>query len=314
VSVPTGSTPLPPAPEPTKLSFAERYSISPAVFALVALLAIFVSYQVIGGLLTLWFVGAKVTPENVMLHRFFTIGGQILFILLPTIVFARLLDHRSSRVFPWRFPRSGEMLFAILSLFFLQEVLQIYLLFQDRIPFPEELRKIIDPAKQMIEEMFRTLVSSKGAPELLFVVLVVSVTPAIVEELLFRGLVQSCFERLVSPARAAFWAGLIFGVFHFNPFAVVPLVALGIFFGMLRYRSQSMILPMTVHFLNNALAVMVTYLSAEDSMVAGVEKGGEVNIVMLLAQLVFSLALFGLTFSWYVRLTKRPLPGEESQM
>ncbi len=303
-----GSTSLPPVPEAVPHSFAERYNIPSVLFALVALLAIFVSYQVVGGVLTLLFVGSKVTPDNVLLHRIFTMAGQILFIFLPTLVFARIFDLQFSRIFPWRVPRGGETLFAILSLFFLQEVLQIYLLFQDRIPFPEELRKIIDPAKQMIEEMFRMLVSSKGTPELLFVILVVSVTPAIVEELLFRGLVQSCFERSVSPGRAAVWTGFIFGIFHFNPFAVVPLIALGIFFGMLRYRSQSMILAMTVHFLNNALAVIVTHFNMDDRLVAGAEKGAEANILMLLAQLVLSVALFGLTFSWYWRLTKKPSP------
>ncbi|HCA81181.1 MAG TPA: hypothetical protein DEP53_15730 [Bacteroidetes bacterium] len=301
-----GSVSPPPEIEPVQQSFAERYRISPVLFALIVLFAIFVSYQIVGGLLTLLFVGSRVTTDNVMLHRVFTMVGQIFFIFLPTLVFARLLDLRFSRVFPWRVPRGGETLFAILSLFFLQEVLQIYLLFQDRIPFPEELRKIIDPAKQMIEEMFRTLVSSKSPPELLFVVLVVAVTPAVVEEFLFRGLVQSCFERSVSPGRAAFWAGLIFGVFHFNPFAVVPLIALGIFFGMLRYRSQSMILAMTVHFLNNALAVVITHFNVDEKLVAGAEKGAEANILMLLTQLVLALTLFGLTFSWYWRLTKKP--------
>lgn len=303
-----GSIPTPPDISPVPQSFAERYHISPVLFALVVLLAIFVSYQVVGGLLTLLFVGSRVTPDNVMLHRVFTMVGQILFIFIPTLVFARLFDLRFSRVFPWRMPRGGETIFAVLSLFFLQEVVQIYMIFQDRIPFPEELRKIIDPAKQMIEEMFRTLVSSKGAPELLFVVLVVAVTPAIVEELLFRGLVQSCFERSTTPGRAAFWAGLIFGIFHFNPFAVLPLIALGIFFGMLRYRSQSMILAMTIHFLNNGLAVVVTHFSIDDKLVAGADKGMEANVPMLLTQLVLSLALFGLTFSWYWRLTKQPAP------
>lgn len=295
-----------PENDPVPQSFAERYRISPVLFALVVLFAIFVSFQVVGGLLTLLFVGARVTAENVMLHRVFTMAGQLLFIFLPTLVFARLFDLRFSRVFPWRVPRAGETLFAILSLFFLQEVLQIYLLFQDRIPFPEELRKIIDPAKQMVEEMFRTLVSSKSPPELLFVVLVVAVTPAIVEEFLFRGLVQSCFGRSVSPGRAAFWAGLIFGVFHFNPFSVIPLIALGIFFGMLRYRSESMILAMTVHFLNNALAVVITHFNVDEKLVAGAEKGAEANMLMLLTQLVLALTLFSLTFSWYWRLTKKP--------
>ena len=187
----TENTPQPLVPSSPLLPFVERYGIPPVVFAILCLLIVFVLYQVIGGFLTLLFVGGKVTAENVMMHRVFTMCGQVLFILIPTLVFARLLDHRFSSVFPWRVPQTGETIFAVLSLLFLQQVLQIVLFFQDRIPLPENLREIVEPARKMIEEMFRTLVSANGLPELLFVLLVVSITPAIVEELLFGGLVQS---------------------------------------------------------------------------------------------------------------------------
>lgn len=309
----SGSSYLSPAPEPAPQSFVERYQISPVLYALVVLLFVFVAYQLVGGLLTLLFVGARVTEENVTLHRVFTMGGQILFMFIPTLVFARLFDLQFSRVFPWRLPKAGETLFAVLSLFFLQEVLQIYMVFQDLIPLPQELKEIVDPAKQLVEETFRLIVSSKGVPELLVVVLVVSVTPGIVEEMLFRGLVQSCFERSTSALRAAVWSGLIFAIFHLNPFSLLPLIVLGVFFGMLRARSRSMILAMTIHFLNNAFAVIVTHFKIDERLVAGVERGGEANLPMLLSQLVISGGLFALTFSWYMRLTRNSVADDEQK-
>lgn len=299
----TELTPHPSSPPPLPLSFVDRYSVSPVVFALVCLLAIFFLYQVVGGFLTLLFVGTKVTSDTVMMHRLFTMGGQLLFLLLPTVFFARLLDRRSSRVFPWRVPHTGETIFAVLSLLFLQEVLQIYLFFQDRVPLPQDLRKIIEPARQMIEEMFRTLVTSHNVPEFLFVVLVVCVTPAITEELLFRGLVQSSLERASKPLRAAVWTGLIFGLFHFNPFSIVPLVILGCFFGFLRLRSKSMIIAMTVHFLNNAIAVIVAFFQMDDKMIIGATRGTDVNLPSILAQLFLFLMLFVVSFSSYLQLT-----------
>lgn len=302
----TVGPPLAPIPQPPEqLSFVQRYNIHPVVYALVVLLAIFMTYQIIGGFLTLIFVGGKVTTDNVTMHRLFTMGGQILFILLPTLVFARLFDLRPSRIFPWRMPHFGETTLALLSLLFLQEVLQIYLFFQDHIPLPQDLKKIIDPARQLIEEMFRTLVSSGSMPELLLVVLVVGMTPAIIEELLFRGLIQSCFERATSPLRAAFWTGLIFGVFHFNPFSVVPLIILGIFFGVLRMRSKSMVLAMTIHFINNALAAVVAFFNVDDRMVVEADKGADANIMIILTQLVLFLMLFIVTFSAYLRFSAR---------
>jgi hypothetical protein len=291
------------AAPPLRLSFVERYRISPIVFACVSLVVVFFLYQIVGGLLTLLFVGTKVTADTVTMHRIFTMGGQILFLLFPALILARLLDTKLSMVFPWRKPNIGETLFAGLSLLFLQEALQIYLFFQDRIPLPRELEKFVAPARQMLEEMFRILVSAKDVPELLFVVLVVAITPAVVEELLFRGLIQNCFERKLVPLRAAVWTGIIFGLFHFNPFQIVPLIILGCFFGILRMRSRSMIIAITMHFLNNALAVVVTYFQMDDKMVIGATKGADINTASLLAQMILFVMLFVVSFSSYLRLT-----------
>lgn len=299
----TENTPQPLVPPSAPLPFLERYGIPPVFFAFVCLLIVFVLYQVIGGFITLLFVGSRVTAENVMMHRVFTMVGQILFILIPTLLFARLLDHRFSRVFPWRVPQAGETIFAVLSLLFLQQVLQVFLFFQDRIPLPESLKEVVEPARQMVEEMFRTLVSANGLPELLFVLLVVSITPAIVEELLFRGLVQGSLQRRLKPIRAAIWTGVIFGLFHFNPFALVPLAALGCFFGFIRMRSKSIVIAMTVHFLNNTLAVVVTFFQVDDKMVIGATKGVDINIAAILAQLFLFSMLFVVAFSSYLRVT-----------
>ena len=290
-------------PPSQELSFVQRTNLSPIAFALLCLLAIFILYQVVGGTLTFFFIGAKVTAENVMGQRVFTMIGQAIFILIPTLLFARLLDRKVSVVFPWRMPKVGETVFAALGLLFLQEVFQIYLFFQDRIPLPESLRKIVDPLKEMIDEMFRTLVSSHTMAELLFVILVVAVTPAIIEELLFRGLIQSSFERAVKPIWAAIITGIIFGAFHFNPFAIVPLIALGCYFGILRMRSMSIVITMTVHFLNNVTAVVVAYFAMDDKMIIGATKGPDINTPAILVQLFLFLALFVLSFSSYLRLT-----------
>jgi membrane protease YdiL (CAAX protease family) len=285
--------------------------MSPVAFAIACLFGVFILYQVIGGALTYFLIGAKVTVQNVMAQRTFTMVGQAVFILVPTLLFSRLLDRKFSAVFPWRMPKVGETVFAALGLLFLQEVFQIYLFFQDRIPLPETLRKIIDPLKQLIDEMFRILVSAHSVPELLFVILVVAVTPAVVEELLFRGLIQSSFERSVKPIWAAIITGIIFGAFHFNPFAIVPLITLGCYFGILRMRSKSIVITMTVHFLNNVTAVVVAYFSMDDKMIIGATKGPEINTVAILVQLVLFLSLFVLSFSSYLRLTSDLQPRKE---
>jgi membrane protease YdiL (CAAX protease family) len=101
----------------------------------------------------------------------------------------------------------------------------------------------------------------------MFVVLIVAVVPALSEEFLFRGIVQRSLEEAAGGLRGAVLAGVIFGAFHMNPFSLIPLVALGVFFGYVVYRSQNITLAVTAHFFNNFIACTATYLQLKDDFV-----------------------------------------------
>jgi len=131
------------------------------------------------------------------------------------------------------------------------------------------VREFVEPLKKLLEETIKAVVHANSIPELIFVLFVVAVVPAVIEECLFRGLIQRILDRLLSPIVSAVLAGTIFGLFHLNPFDIVTLVGLGIFLGLLRYRSQSLLLPILAHFLNNAMAVFAVYVGMDnDNLIA----------------------------------------------
>lgn len=293
-------------------SFLERNHIHPIVFALACLFFVFVLYQLLGGGLTFLIAGSsEITRDNVSTIRFLTMLGQLLFILVPTLLFARLLNPRLLEVFPLKPLRFSESFFAILGLIFLQQILQIYLYFQEHLPFPPELRRIIDPLREGLEEMFRGLVTADSVSELLIVLVVVAIAPAIIEELFFRGLVQSAFERAVKPKNAAMIVGIIFGLYHFNPFALLPLMALGWYFGYVRMRSQSVLIAMTAHFVNNAMAIFAVYLGMEEDLIMGTSREFDPDIAAVVAQLGMYVILFLVAFTAYLRVTARKAVEEE---
>ena len=174
--------------------------------------------------------------------------------------------------------------------------------FQERIPMPEIFREIIEPIKKMFEELTKVLLRADSPLELFAVILVVAVVPAIVEELLFRGLIQKIFERLMSPVVSAVLAGTIFGLYHVNPFEIVPLVGLGVFFGLLRYRSQSLLVPIAAHFLNNLMAVLASFYGMQDDNLLTTAQTTADTPVMIFELIVFAF-LFFLTFVFYLRIT-----------
>jgi uncharacterized protein len=286
-----------------KLSFVDRHAIHPLLYAFFSLAFIFIFYQVGGGVVTFLVTGAtSVTRENVSIMRWLTFTGQLCFLLLPTLFFARLFATQLRKVFPFRVPGLRESTLALIALFSLQRVFEVYMFFQDMIPLPDLLREFIEPIKKLFEELTKTLVYAESPTELLVVILIVAVTPSIIEELLFRGLIQKIFERLMSPIVSAILAGTIFGLYHMNPFEIVPLIGLGVFFGLLRYRSQSLLLPMAAHFFNNLMAVLATYYGLQDdNLIAAAQM--KTDIPAMLFELIAFAALFFLSFIVYLRIT-----------
>jgi membrane protease YdiL (CAAX protease family) len=92
-------------------------------------------------------------------------------------------------------------------------------------------------------------------------VIAVGLFTAIVEELMFRGCVQTIFVKWTGNAHAAVWiTAILFSAFHMEFFGFLPRLLLGALFGYFAAWSGSVWPAVWGHFLNNGTAVVVTYL------------------------------------------------------
>jgi len=95
----------------------------------------------------------------------------------------------------------------------------------------------------------------EGVRELVF--LAVAVAPFL-EELVFRGLFYGGLRRSSGPRYALVFSSLLFGIVHFDPpVAILPMVALGLFLGMLMERTGSLLACFVAHSAFNSLTVGV---------------------------------------------------------
>ena len=237
--------------------------MNPLGFVVFALAGVFFLYQVVGGGLTLLLFGQSITNDNVQWMRAGTMLAQLIFLLIPTVVLMRIRHGLIRFSLPWRVPKSTEFVLAVVGVFSLQQVMEGYLFFQDKIPLPESLRPFIEMVRKLIEETYTMLVQAHSPLELLFVIVVVAVTPAICEELLFRGLIQKNMTLATNKKAGFIFTGIIFGLYHMNPFLVVPLVGLGILFGLFMYRSETILISMVAHFVNNLVSVLGVYYESD---------------------------------------------------
>ncbi len=76
---------------------------------------------------------------------------------------------------------------------------------------------------------------------------VISVAPAIVEEVAFRGIIQGSLEQVFSRRDAWLIQGALFGLLHLSPLVFPSHVLMGLCFGFLRNRSNSLYPGMLAH-------------------------------------------------------------------
>lgn len=89
--------------------------------------------------------------------------------------------------------------------------------------------------------------------------LIMAVLPAICEETLHRGLILSSFKHIKNTALIIICSGVIFGLFHLDPYRFLSTALLGGTFAYITLKTNSMILPMLFHFITNAVSVYAIF-------------------------------------------------------
>jgi sodium transport system permease protein len=108
------------------------------------------------------------------------------------------------------------------------------------LPFPEEL-----------EKAFRELFDLKSISPV-EAIFILAISPAICEELLWRGAFQGELEPRGRALRTALTVGIFFGLFHLSAYRIVPTAIVGCILAWVRYRTGSIFPCMLVHGLYNS--------------------------------------------------------------
>jgi membrane protease YdiL (CAAX protease family) len=93
---------------------------------------------------------------------------------------------------------------------------------------------------------------------LLPTVLGLGLLPALVEEVVFRGVLARSLAARFDPIIAVVASAAVFAVYHVLPIQMVPTFVLGLWLGILTVRSRSILPAMVTHFINNLIAIVVS--------------------------------------------------------
>jgi membrane protease YdiL (CAAX protease family) len=133
------------------------------------------------------------------------------------------------------------------------------------IEFPEWMGAFGRWAKETeatAEVIIKTITSNLTPLTFLFTFVVVAIIPAIGEELVFRGLIQTEVQRAVkNPHVAILITAAMFSAFHFQFLGFFPRMLIGGILGYLYFWSGNLWVPILGHLVNNGLQVIGLYLN-----------------------------------------------------
>lgn len=114
--------------------------------------------------------------------------------------------------------------------------------------------------EELINTTIQHLLYVQSTPDLLFNLLTIAILPAIGEELLFRGILQTNLEKGLKNPHVAIWlTALIFSFIHFQFQGFIPRVLLGGLLGYLFVWNRNLWIPIIAHLIYNASQIFLQY-------------------------------------------------------
>jgi membrane protease YdiL (CAAX protease family) len=218
--------------------------------------------------------------------------GELLAILLPTLIVVSLLRCDAPTTLRLRLPSRTDFLLALplaVSLAVLND--QLSNLTGQIFPIHEELR-------EAIVQLLRADTGYEWTIRLLGL----AVGAAVAEELLFRGFIQTSLERSVlGRTGAILLTSFLFAVMHFIPQGLPSFALAGVVLGITAIATGSILIPIVIHCVNNASAIALLNLADLETL------GQPVWIPPGI--LIPALLIFALTLGYFLRrAAEHPAP------
>lgn len=176
---------------------------------------------------------------------------QVGLILIPALLFVFVGGFRASTTLSLRAPRIRDLVAGVLIICGATPLVW----------FLTWLQGFVLPVPQEFLEGMSDFLTANTPSRVLWLLLLVALTPAICEEILFRGILLSGIRGRVSFMTTVMVNGLIFGAFHVPGATVIrflPTAILGMLLTWVVIRSRSIWTGMLMHLINNGSIVILT--------------------------------------------------------
>ena len=237
------------------------------------------------------------TNEVAWVYRLIVFSQHLFAFILPALLAMRLYKRHEGDVF-FNFSPKFNLNAALIGVFILMcsyPLVQFSSEVNKMIPLPDVLRNMEDQTAKLVSLML----NNDSILVLLVNVFLIALIPAIGEELIFRGFLQTIIKKLIFHKHVTVWlTAIIFSAIHIQFEGFFPRMILGLVLGYLMMWSGNIIYPMIAHFTNNAVQVILQYTVRNDA--TRLEKMDNYNVpIWLVIGSVVVLALSTHLFQKY---------------
>ncbi|GHU93976.1 hypothetical protein FACS1894156_1570 [Bacteroidia bacterium] len=210
------------------------------------------------------------TAHNVDMMYYLLIVQNMGMFLLPVFVTLRLMRLQPASYLGFSKGASLAVVgYVVLLSLVIQPLCSFSAMLNGQLQMPEWMVQMENSATALTERLLLT----PYWEYLLLNILVVAAIPAFVEELFFRGFLQSLLQRWIKkPHLAIVLTAFVFSAFHLQFLSFLPRFILGALLGYLFYWSGSLWLPMVSHFVNNLLGVCAYFYISYEGIPFNIEQ------------------------------------------
>lgn len=242
------------------------------------------------------------TAANAPLLKYYQLANQIGLFIAPALLFA--FYSRSGRKDLLRI-RAGAPVFSFLLagiiIFTGLPLIGQLLEWNELLKLPPALKSIehwmrnSENNASLITDLFLQTGSWQGLAANL---LIMAIVPALGEEFIFRGILQPLLrEWTKSKYAAVIISAFVFSAVHLQFYGFLPRFALGLYLGYLFFKCGSIWVPVFVHFMNNAISVIVAFFFFRGLIGTDYEAFGSTDKPVVLVMSIIITAMLIYLFS-----------------
>lgn len=205
-------------------------------------------------------------PANSDVMKIIQAMTAIIGFFVPTVVTAALLNKRPMKLLGFsstdiKLSQVGLVILLVGASLLVATSLS-YL--TNNTPIPDGWKIKFDRLEDEYNRQVSAIISLKNSKDYIIALIIMAFLPALCEETLFRGGLQNFLTRGTNmPWLSIVVVSILFSLAHFSFYGFLSRFFLGIVLGALFHYSGKLWLSILAHFINNALAITVLYISIQ---------------------------------------------------